>query len=74
LLDEKAFPVQQYTVPMEVPSLVNVKSVSRSLLLGVTGGGVTIVPERIIRRTNVLPAERTLQILSDDAVVSWWWD
>jgi hypothetical protein len=74
LLDEKALPVQKYTVPMEVPSLVNVKSVSRSLLLGVTGGGVTIVPDRIIRRTNVLPAERTPVIQVDDAVASWWWD
>ena len=74
LLDEKALPVQEYTVPMEVPSLVNVKSVSRSLLLGVTGGGVTIVPDRIIRRTNVLPAEKTPRIQSGDAVASWWWD
>jgi len=74
LLDEKALPVQDYTVPMEVPSLVNVKSVSRSLLLGVTGGGVTIVPDRIIRRTNVLPAEKTPRIQSGDAVASWWWD
>ncbi|MCP4510859.1 MAG: hypothetical protein GY826_31195, partial [Fuerstiella sp.] len=56
------------------PSLVNVKSVSRSLLLGVTGGGVTIVPDRIIRRTNVLPADRTPQIQSGGEVSSWWWD
>ncbi|MCP4169167.1 MAG: hypothetical protein GY758_00160, partial [Fuerstiella sp.] len=74
LLDDKALPVQEYTVPTEVPSLVNVKSVSRSLLLGVTGGGVTIVPDRIIRRTNVLPADKTPEIMSGDSVASWWWD
>ncbi|MCP4171639.1 MAG: DUF1598 domain-containing protein [Fuerstiella sp.] len=74
LLDGKALPLQEYVVPLEVPSLVNVKSVSRSLLIGVTGGGVTIVPDRIIRRTNVLPADRTPQIQSGGEVSSWWWD
>jgi len=75
LLDNEAFPIQSYNVPTEVPSLVNVKTAGSSLLIGLIGGGVTIFPGNVIRRTNELSAEKIPEIIApvgEDA--AWWWD
>lgn len=72
-LDSEKLPIQEYAVPTEVPSLTNVKTVNRGLLMGLVGGGVAIVPDRVISRMNVLPAERTPEFRpAVDA--AWWWD
>lgn len=72
-LDSEQLPIQEYTVPTHVPSLTNVKTVSRTLLMGLVGGGVTIVPDRIVTRSNELPAERTPEFRPDKNA-GWWWD
>lgn len=72
-LDSEKLPLQEYVVPTEVPSLTNVKTVNRGLLMGLVGGGVTIVPDRVINRLNVLSADRTPEFRpATDA--AWWWD
>ena len=75
LLDNDKLPVQAYNVPTEVPSLVNVKSAGRSLLIGLIGGGVTIYPASVIRRTNELPPDSIpeLAVPPKDSG-KWWWD
>ncbi len=72
-LDAEKLPLQKYTVPTEVPSLTNVKTVNRGLLMGLVGGGVTIIPDRVVIRTNVLPADRTPEFRPTDNT-AWWWD
>ena len=72
-LDEEKLPIQEFTVPTDVPSLTNVKTVNRSLLMGLVGGGVSIVPNRIIVRTNELSPEK-LPDFRPTKTATWWWD
>ncbi len=72
-LDEERLPLQEYTVPTDVPSLTNVKTVSRTLLMGLVGGGVSIVPDRIVVRTNVMAPE-DLPEFHPPKDATWWWD
>ncbi|MEZ6124713.1 MAG: DUF1598 domain-containing protein [Planctomycetaceae bacterium] len=75
LLDESRLPLQQYSVPTEVPSLVNVKNTNRSLLIGLIGGGVTVVPDEVIRRTGELTVpEPPHRVRPSTDMRSWWWD
>lgn len=72
-LDAEKLPLREYTVPTKVPSLTNVKTANRGLLMGLVGGGVTIVPDRVVIRTNVLPEDRTPEFRPMDNA-TWWWD
>lgn len=72
--DETRLPLRKYTVPQEVPSLVNVKSANRSLLIGVIGGGVTIVPDQVIGRSAELQPDQTPSIVAPTDKTVWWWD
>jgi hypothetical protein len=75
LLDEDRLPVQKYTVPRATRSLVNVKSARRGLLLGKISGGVTIVPDRVIARGNVVQSESLPNVRPpEEAGRHWWWD
>ena len=75
LLDSQAFPIQTYNVPTEVPSMVNVKSAGRGLLIGLIGGGVMISPNTVINRTNELPEKNIPVVVSPAGLGSaWWWD
>ena len=73
-LDERALPIREYVVPTQVPSLANVKSANRSLLIGLIGGGVTIVPDRIISRTDELLPEEEPDVAAADDETRFWWD
>lgn len=72
-LDSRRLPIQEFTVPTDVPSLTNVKTVNRGLLMGLVGGGVTIIPDRVVVRTNVLPPDR-LPKFRPATDATWWWD
>ncbi len=75
MFDEEKLPIQKYNVPTEVPSLVNVKSAGRSLLIGLIGGGVTIYPANIISRTDELAQDKIPSVTAPaDDEGSWWWD
>lgn len=75
LLDHEALPHQSYSAPTQVPSLVNVKASGRSLMMGLIGGGVTIVPNNIINRMNELEASEVPESLTPAASsTSWYWD
>ncbi|MEQ9408055.1 MAG: DUF1598 domain-containing protein [Fuerstiella sp.] len=72
--DDQQLPLKEFQVPAEVPSLVNVKQLNRSLLIGLVGGGVTIVPEQVISRTNRLSPESTPPVTPPADAAAWWWD
>lgn len=73
-LDNAALPLLRFEVPEEVPSLVNVKSLNRRLLVGLIGGGVVIVPDRVIDQTDVLPADAIPAYAAAEQDAPWWWD
>ena len=72
--DESALPLPKYSVPDEVPSMVNVKSLTPRLLVGLIGGGVSIVPERLVQRMDQLAPADTPNAARPDHTKSWWWD
>lgn len=72
-LDADRLPIQEFTVATDVPSLTNVKTVSRTLLMGLVGGGVSIVPDRVVIRTNELPPDRLPEFRAPKNA-TWWWD
>ncbi|MCA9082787.1 MAG: DUF1598 domain-containing protein [Planctomycetaceae bacterium] len=73
-LDDERLPLNEFPVPREVPSLVNVKMSGRSLMIGLIGGGVTIVPEQVIGRTVELKPEQQPTIVAPAVRTTWWWD
>lgn len=73
-LDENKLPISKFHVPAEVGSLVNVKPLGRNLLVGLIGGGVTIVPDHIISRSELLPAADIPVARRPDDADTWWWD
>lgn len=73
-MDEEKLKLSKFYVPTEVGSLVNVKPLGRSLLVGLIGGGVTIVPNQIISRSTVLTSEKTPDVAPSTDVKTWWWD
>jgi len=72
--NDSKLPLQTYNVPQQVPSQVNVKSLNRSLLIGLIGGGVTIRPKQIISRTTDLAADRRPKLQIPPGKQVWWWD
>lgn len=74
LTDAEAMPLQSYTVPTEVPSLANVKAASRGLLIGLIGGGVTIVPNRVISRSNEIPTAEIPEVPALRNSSAFWMD
>lgn len=75
LMNKNALPHQSYSTPTQVPSLVNVKASGRSLLIGLVGGGVTIVPNNIINRMNELEATKVPETLTAAVTATnWYWD
>lgn len=74
LLDSEQLPIAEYPVPKEVPSLVNVRPLGGRLLLGLIGGGVTMIPTRVINRTNELPAAEIPRFADTKERGTWWWD
>lgn len=74
LLDSERLPIAEYRVPKEVPSLVNVRPLGSRLILGLIGGGVTMIPTRVINRTTELPVEEIPRIADVKGQDSWWWD
>jgi len=74
-VNDKQLPLQQYSVPTKVASQVNVKAANRGLLIGVIGGGVTIVPDRLVTRTNTMAPDQIPKTNRPaDQVQAWWWD
>ena len=75
LLNAQRLPIAEYSVPTEVPSMANVKSANRGLLLGLIGGGVTIVPNRVVSRTDVLDEkDRPAAAPKATGKTDFWWD
>lgn len=75
LTDPDALPHQSYATPTQVPSMVNVKMTGRSLLIGLIGGGVTIVPNNVINRTTELESDKLPNSLRHSSnTPNWYWD
>lgn len=74
LRDSEALPLTEYVVPTEVPSLVNVRSLRSSLLLGLIGGGVTMIPAKVINRTDELESDSVPRVSRTGDKGVWWWD
>ena len=76
LLNHAQLPHQQYSTPTQVPSLVNVKSSGRNLLVGFVAGGVVIVPGNIINRANQLESSAIPESLNTKVTPanSWYWN
>jgi len=73
-LDNAGLPLQKYNVPSETPSLVNVKSARRGMLLGKISGGVTIVPDQVASESRPIEPGSLPLPQPAPAGVGWWWD
>ncbi|MCR9202069.1 MAG: DUF1598 domain-containing protein [Planctomycetaceae bacterium] len=74
LLDERQLPLRRYTVPTEVPSMANTRSAGRSLIMGLIGGGVTVVPAQVASQATPLADAAVLPRLDAGDSGLWWWD
>lgn len=75
LKDSTALRHQSYGTPTQVPSMVNAKTTGQNLLIGLIGGGVTIVPSNVINRTTEFTKAKPKQIGRDQEKANvWWWD
>lgn len=63
-----------YSTPKQVPSMVNVKTSGRSLLIGFVGGGVTIVPDHLLSKMDNLPEDEQPHLAKAADPAAWWWD
>lgn len=75
LLDAERLPLNEFTVPTEVPSMANTRPLGTRLIMGLIGGGVTVVPSRVAATTTPIADTRSLPNPSDSRKPeNWWWD
>ena len=75
LLDAEKLPLRTFNVPTEVPSMANTRSAGRSLIMGLIGGGVTVVPARVAAQASPFKADTTLPSTRRlGAADAWWWN
>lgn len=82
LRDAERLPHQEFSVPRQVPALVNSRRASSGVIVGLVGGGVTIHPEATLRKISVSADDsRRLSSLRETTLAAprkpdhvWWWD
>ena len=60
-------------MPESVGSQLNFKKTSRSLLMGLVGGGVVVVPSNLVTRMAELPLDEVPDYSTENPE-AWWWD
>ncbi len=74
LLDEQRLPLTQYNVAEQVPSQVNARTASGQLMIGLIGGGISIVPASVVRRDLLVVRDDLSVPATVNDPTAWWWD
>ncbi|MEZ6061233.1 MAG: DUF1598 domain-containing protein [Planctomycetaceae bacterium] len=73
-LDDQRLTLHQYSVAEQVPSQVNVRFTAGQLMIGLVGGGITMVPASVVNRDRLTIRDDLKMPAMNAEPNSWWWD